>query len=382
MKTASIPTLASPSRLPKHRAGGTRERRSGVWTLKTKAGRSTDRGTRRLHVVVLGTDRRWVDRVTAHVDSSQTTIVRASDVDAARAALGESPGALFLLLHGGESVPVSAVVRELRPLDVPMIALADRAALAGVAVDLGAEAVVVPRPGEPLGEAGLRALEICRALGGRTTHPLHDGSMVIHDLRTPLNALLAVEEELSERGVLGDTLGGIARRSIRQLRSLVDRLEAPDTAPPLQPERVCVATLAEDLAAQLARTGDGPSIVVRGDSSAECDADRVLLERVLMNLLGNARRHASSQVEVRVRSRRGVIRVAVLDDGPGLPDSNREALFERFVRGSDGGRLGLGLAIVAEAVDRLGGQVSARNRNELDPAAPSGACFIVRFRGR
>lgn len=376
-------------------------RESGMWAVRRDPPQPAGGATRRLHVVVLETGRGSVNWIARHADREQVLIAQANELDAARAALRDDPDALLVHLRIGESLRLAGLVRELRPLDVPLVALADDAALAGCAIELGAEAVVVPQGGEPLAEAVERVLGVCRALCRRSdprvrpqVRPLLaayralverteqtrlDAAMVAHDLRTPLNVLAAVEEELTDRRLLDDMLGGIVRRTLGQLRSLVDRLEALGTSPPLRLERLCIATEARQIAAQLTRSSDGPSVTVRGDSSAECDVDRVLLERVLSNLVSNARRHATSQIDLHVRARRGAVRVAVVDDGPGLPDSVRDALFERYVRGSGGGRVGLGLAIVKAAVDRLGGRVSAHDRRDLDPSAPHGACFIVRL---
>jgi signal transduction histidine kinase len=86
-----------------------------------------------------------------------------------------------------------------------------------------------------------------------------------------------------------------------------------------------------------------------------------LLQRAVSNLLSNAIRHAVSTVKVSVQTVSGSVLVTVEDDGPGVPEQERERIFERFVRldesrtRSDGGA-GLGLAIVAEiAVAHDGG---------------------------
>jgi signal transduction histidine kinase len=88
------------------------------------------------------------------------------------------------------------------------------------------------------------------------------------------------------------------------------------------------------------------------------DADPDALERVVGNLVENAVRHASSRVRVEVAD--GLI--AVVDDGAGIPDADRERVFDRFTRlddarSRDAGGAGLGLAIVRDLVERHGGTV-------------------------
>jgi signal transduction histidine kinase len=91
------------------------------------------------------------------------------------------------------------------------------------------------------------------------------------------------------------------------------------------------------------------------------------LTRVVRNLLENAVRHASSRVELRVRPEGPNAVLAVGDDGPGIPEAERNRVFDRFVRldserARSGGGTGLGLAIVAEVVAAHGGNVTINDR--------------------
>ena len=81
---------------------------------------------------------------------------------------------------------------------------------------------------------------------------------------------------------------------------------------------------------------------------------------MLRNLGDNAARHAAGRLGLSVAEGGGMVRLVVDDDGPGIPEADRERVFERFVRlaraRADGGS-GLGLAIVAELVAAHGGTV-------------------------
>jgi hypothetical protein len=94
----------------------------------------------------------------------------------------------------------------------------------------------------------------------------------------------------------------------------------------------------------------------------EVAGDRTHLERVLRNLLSNAERHASSQVDVSVTVEGDTAVLRVADDGPGIPEADRERVFEPFVRLDEGrareeGGAGLGLAIVRDGARAHGGTV-------------------------
>ena len=98
-------------------------------------------------------------------------------------------------------------------------------------------------------------------------------------------------------------------------------------------------------------------------TAARTAGDLAGLERMVRNLVDNAVRHAAGEVDLSVREIDGFALVAVDDDGEGVPPSDRERVFDRFVRldearSRDGGGAGLGLAIVRAVVDRHGGEVS------------------------
>jgi signal transduction histidine kinase len=118
-------------------------------------------------------------------------------------------------------------------------------------------------------------------------------------------------------------------------------------------------------------SGVGPGRV-RGDDMA--------LAQVVRNLADNAARHAASRVAVAVRSSAGGVELVVEDDGAGVPESERERVFERFVRldearDRDAGGSGLGLAIVKEIVAAHGGTVA------VTASSLGGARFVVRLPG-
>jgi signal transduction histidine kinase len=91
------------------------------------------------------------------------------------------------------------------------------------------------------------------------------------------------------------------------------------------------------------------------------EADRDGVMQVLLNLLSNAVKVSPSpggKVQITLRSEKGVARIDVTDNGPGVPPSDRELIFDRFRQGGAGGRTGgtgLGLAISRRIVEQFGG---------------------------
>jgi signal transduction histidine kinase len=111
--------------------------------------------------------------------------------------------------------------------------------------------------------------------------------------------------------------------------------------------------------------------------------DRASLDRLLVNLVDNAVRYAKSEVRVRVGRTGEWAELTVCDDGPGIPQADRERVFDRFARlddarsrdGDEAGGAGLGLAIVRATAQAYGGTA----RLDANPSGISGLCAIVRL---
>jgi signal transduction histidine kinase len=204
---------------------------------------------------------------------------------------------------------------------------------------------------------------------------------VSHELRNPLASLRAqLEVALTHPG--GNT-GALLRGSIDE----VDRLSQ------LVDELLTLARLDEgvlslhlgyvdldDLAllhAERLRANGRVEVSVAGVGAARVLGDEAHLTRVVANLADNAERHAVQRVAFAVSSQGDQVRLTVTDDGPGIPQRDRERVFERFVRLDsartyEGTGAGLGLAIVRGIVEAHGGTVW------VEDGAP-GARFVVQL---
>ncbi|MEU5776140.1 HAMP domain-containing sensor histidine kinase [Streptomyces venezuelae] len=197
----------------------------------------------------------------------------------------------------------------------------------------------------------------------------HELRSPIASLRTQLEVGAAHPELLDVDGAVEDTVRLQELAADLLLLARLDAGEKPGAG------RVDLAAFAREELSQ--RTRD--HVEVHADlKSAEVAGSRGQLARVLNNLLNNAQRHARSRVTVTTRSDGAWAVLEVADDGSGVPESERERIFERFVRLDDArtrdeGGAGLGLAIARDVAVRHGGTLEVRE-------APSGgALFELRL---
>jgi two-component system sensor histidine kinase MtrB len=208
---------------------------------------------------------------------------------------------------------------------------------------------------------------------------------VAHELRTPLGALVAeasiLREHLASLPPDSRRAGELLVADVARLRGLVDdlmelsRFDASAEQVALEPVDLgrLVRTVAD---ARL----PGARVVVP-DEPVIVDSDARRLERIVGNLLDNAREHApGSAVDLELsvvaeppgagavvgKSRgSGAVLVAVSDTGPGVPPPDLGRIFERFSKADPSrhaGSSGLGLAIASEHARLLGGSLRAENR--------------------
>jgi signal transduction histidine kinase len=187
-----------------------------------------------------------------------------------------------------------------------------------------------------------------------------------HELRSPLSRLRMAVEGGAAAGDETQRRAEI-KRNIGELDALVEeillasRLQANGVGE-LKREPVDLAGLiAEECAAYGAdfAVADGQTPVIQGDAR--------LLRRLLRNLLENAARYGGGAADVSLATTGGEARIAVADRGPGVPDAEREKIFEPFYRlrnmPESAGGAGLGLALVKQIAERHGGRVGVASRD-------------------
>ena len=211
-----------------------------------------------------------------------------------------------------------------------------------------------------------------------------------HELRSPVAALrlqVDVAARLGEDGTRPEEL----LPDVERLARLVDDLLLLARVDSGHPPRAGESTRLPEVARRVLTRYEGARVPVTlhvgkpdgpdgNEVPGEVEADTLVVERVLVNLLDNAVRHARSAVQVRLhtsdadasRGSGGDVLVEVLDDGEGVAAPDRARVFERFTRlddarARDAGGSGLGLPIVAELVRSAGGSVSLHDRPDGGP---------------
>ncbi|OZM73667.1 two-component sensor histidine kinase [Amycolatopsis antarctica] len=303
---------------------------------------------------------RWLGEVVTAPDGAQRLVVGAAGLFTAGAT---TEGARWLLL----------------------------AASVGVLLAGGATWLVVRSALRPVG----RMRRLVRRLPPGALLPLPQAHDEVRDLAADFNALLARQEEVNAR------LRRFTGDAAHELRSPVASIRVQAEVAVANPDPdLAQETLADVLeeAERLSVLLDGLLALARSDAGevtpgepvelvtearaavyrlpAGCPRARVTaavphawafaapaeVELVLNNLLRNAARYAQAQIVVSVLASRSRVRVVVDDDGPGIAPEHRERVLDRFYRVSGdrartSGGAGLGLALVAEAVRRRGGEV-------------------------
>ncbi|MCO7190603.1 ATP-binding protein [Pseudoalteromonas sp. XMcav2-N-2] len=176
---------------------------------------------------------------------------------------------------------------------------------------------------------------------------------VSHELRTPLARLkfalamlaptdpkqvAAMEEDVTEMEVLIDEMLSYARLEFANQQ--------------LHMQKCDLAPLILDQLDKLGRTTDKHLVTdIKPDIPVKCDPHQ--LSRVIQNLLQNADKYGQSKIKVTLAMQQGMAQFTVEDDGPGIPESKREQVFQPFSRldksrSKETGGFGLGLAIVSK----------------------------------
>lgn len=204
-----------------------------------------------------------------------------------------------------------------------------------------------------------------------------------HHLRTPLTGVrlrLEAIEDISDQSAVQEEARAATEEVDRLARRIDQVLELARTdagASPIAPQdaSAIVRDRVENAAGLFAeRDIDLVSVI---DDGVYVAATTGLVARIVDELMGNALNYARTRVEVRLTTANRMAILTVSDDGPGVPEPERDAVFERFRRGSSAvpGGSGLGLALVRESVTGLGGSARA-TASEL-----GGLAVVVRIPG-
>jgi signal transduction histidine kinase len=188
-----------------------------------------------------------------------------------------------------------------------------------------------------------------------------------HELRSPITTIRQHAEvalthpDRTTASELGEVVLAEQQRMQRLVEDLL-LLARADEDVPLAGEAVDLDDLAFEEGHRL-RSTTSKRVDTSGVNAARVQGDADALRRMLRNVGENAARHASGRVDITLVERGDQVVLTVDDDGPGIPESERARVLQRFVRldearSRDEGGSGLGLSIVDEVVRAHGGSVS------------------------
>ncbi|MCS5592156.1 MAG: ATP-binding protein [Gammaproteobacteria bacterium] len=239
---------------------------------------------------------------------------------------------------------------------------------------IAAKTIGQGRKPEPLSETGPQEFADTAKAFNQMSKDVHDLlenrtillSGISHDIRTPLTRLALATEMLPKETdeELQDELRNVHRdieRIVNQYLSLTRSLDEGDA------EHVVFADLLSDVIAELTFKTD-QEVITNGDEAAAITTSAYALRAVVVNILSNALRYGLEHpVEVCWQADSNSLEISFLDRGPGIPDEQKEAIFQPFYRleGSRNvatGGVGLGLAIVNQIVKKYDWKIEVRDR--------------------
>ena len=278
--------------------------------------------------------------------------------------IASNPQLLLIWMFGTAAALMLVAIFFLRRQIQPIRQLAEAADDFGK----GRERVFRPRGAEEVRRAGAAFLDMKKRLERQIEQSTKMLSGVSHDLRTPLTRMklaLAMSDETEEVAEL--------RRDVDEMERMLEEFLA--FARGEQGEEITEVDpveIAEEVAADARRRGAKISVLstVETPGAATAMLRRVAIKRALANLVGNAAEFGT-RVDISTRVARKFVEFLVEDDGPGIPEDEREAAFRPFerldpARNQDkGGGVGLGLSIALDIARSHGGELSLHESERL-----------------
>jgi len=203
--------------------------------------------------------------------------------------------------------------------------------------------------------------------------------LVRHDIRNDMGVALgwlnvAVEDAAPEVRERLERVEDAAEHAVELTHSVRDLMNVIEGDEPAETEPVELRPVLESQVERARESDEHATVEVAAPLPDVTVRANAMLSSVFDNLLTNAVRHSdreSPTVTVEADDRGETVRVAVADDGPGVPDDRKEEIFARGEQGIESSGSGLGLYLVATLVDAYGGDVWVEDRE------PTGALFYV-----
>lgn len=221
-----------------------------------------------------------------------------------------------------------------------------------------------------------QAVEMRREFTGNVSHEMKSPLQVIGGYAELIESGMAAPEDVQR-------FAGLIRSESQTMRELIDDVLSLSRLD----ERVQAGSVTVDLAATCRRSAQRLEAAARErgivvkmllQPGLEITGDPAMVEQMVYNLVGNAIKYnkEGGMVLLQLTSDLNAAQISVADEGPGIPDDQKERVFERFYRidasrSRETGGTGLGLAIVKHAAESLGGSV------HVEDSRLGGAEFVV-----
>ncbi len=283
-------------------------------------------------------------------------------------------GGVMIFVGVGGFILVSPVAKRLRELENSTVRFGEG--------DLSARAKIDSR--DAIGSLASRFNAMADGVQRRIEGQRQLLQAVSHELRTPTARIRFGLEMMSdattndERERHRESIDDALTDLDQLIGELLDFNRFSADSPSFTQEVFALREVLEDLVSALSEFG--PGIAVRIDEALTNNvtvyAHKASFKRAIQNLLTNALRYAKSEVLLRYYRIDGSVAIEVADDGPGVPEADRERIFDPFTRvdtsrSRESGGAGLGLAIVKRIVELHHGTV------RVEQSAKGGALFVT-----
>ena len=220
---------------------------------------------------------------------------------------------------------------------------------------------------------------------GSTTQKVTFVNQVSHELKTPLTNLRLYVDLL--RNDLADNDNALKKIDVLEQESMRLQRLVRNILMFSYGERLSLNKTTEDIDALITKSVesfrpsfDQKNIEIQLDCKAgNADADRTILEQVLVNLIGNVEKYAAEGklINIKARQKDGQVSITIQDDGPGIPDNMKKAVFKPFSRGDDRltegvSGIGIGLTLCVNLMEAHRGKLELKESDH-------GTCFEVTF---
>lgn len=283
--------------------------------------------------------------------------------------------AMVLVILAGSAAAYWLVRRQLRPLE--QLAASVKALEAD---NMAQIKVPLPNTRDESYQLALALDDMITWVGQAYAGQKEFAASAAHELRTPLASMQSRLEVFLMKERTPDEYQQLLQRfdgNLKRLNTLVEQLlqlsssHVPDTKC-----GICLGDIVEDAVCELAPVLEQKTVDINLEDHLQVDGNPALYRQLVLNLLQNAAKYGGDRIRVHLAQQENQVILRVEDNGPGIPDTAKEHIFEPFYRVDRSrsrriGGNGLGLSIVRRIARQYGGDAT------VGDSPLGGACFVI-----